>query len=100
MPQEVETQPQRRFEEIKRDLIARGEDPEVAERLAFSLAGAQRGARAPVTDIAGRPAARKTTGGRTRDELYDEARSLGIAGRSKMTKAELERAVDRRRGRI
>jgi hypothetical protein len=34
--------------------------------------------------------------GRTRDQLYEEARRLGIAGRSKMTKAELQRAVDRR----
>jgi len=31
--------------------------------------------------------------GRTRDQLYDEARSLGIEGRSKMTKAQLQRAV-------
>lgn len=34
-------------------------------------------------------------GGRTRDQLYEEARRKGIAGRSTMTKAELERAVDR-----
>ncbi len=33
--------------------------------------------------------------GRTRDQLYNEARSLGIEGRSSMNKAELERAVDR-----
>jgi hypothetical protein len=32
---------------------------------------------------------------RTKDELYREARRLGIEGRSKMTKAELARAVDR-----
>jgi hypothetical protein len=34
-------------------------------------------------------------GGRTRDQLYNEARERGIRGRSKMTKAELERAVGR-----
>jgi hypothetical protein len=34
-------------------------------------------------------------GGRTRDQLYQEAKHNGIAGRSKMTKAQLERAVDR-----
>jgi len=33
--------------------------------------------------------------GRTRDQLYNEARKLGIEGRSKMSKAQLERAVDR-----
>jgi len=32
--------------------------------------------------------------GRTREQLYAEARKLGIAGRSKMNKAELQRAVD------
>jgi hypothetical protein len=32
-------------------------------------------------------------GGRTRDQLYDDARKLNIDGRSKMSKAELQRAV-------
>jgi hypothetical protein len=31
--------------------------------------------------------------GRTRDQLYSEARSLGIEGRSKMSKAQLQRAI-------
>jgi hypothetical protein len=31
--------------------------------------------------------------GRTRDQLYAEARSLGIEGRSSMNKAQLERAI-------
>ena len=35
--------------------------------------------------------------GRTRDQLYNEARKLGIDGRSRMNKAKLERAVDRRK---
>jgi hypothetical protein len=35
---------------------------------------------------------------RTRDELYDEAKRLGIQGRSKMNKRELARAVDRHAG--
>src|ERR671915_2143395 len=33
------------------------------------------------------------TKGRTRDQLYEEARDRGIEGRSKMNKAQLERAV-------
>jgi len=37
----------------------------------------------------GRPGPR----GRTRDQLYNEARQLGIEGRSKMSKAQLQRAV-------
>jgi hypothetical protein len=35
--------------------------------------------------------------GRTYAQLYNEARSLGIDGRSKMKKAELLRAVDRKK---
>ena len=41
----------------------------------------------------GRPGPR----GRTRDQLYNEARSLGVEGRSRMTKAQLQRAVDGRK---
>ncbi|HKN42418.1 MAG TPA: plasmid stabilization protein, partial [Propionibacteriaceae bacterium] len=37
----------------------------------------------------------KGPGGRTRDQLYNEARQKGIKGRSKMNKAQLERAVGR-----
>jgi len=37
--------------------------------------------------------------GRTRDQLYAEARQLNIDGRSKMNKAQLKRAVDRRKPR-
>lgn len=34
----------------------------------------------------------------TKEELYREARRLGVAGRSKMNKRELEKAIGRRRG--
>jgi hypothetical protein len=37
--------------------------------------------------------------GPTRDELYEQAKRLGIEGRSKMNKAQLERAVARQSGR-
>ena len=36
--------------------------------------------------------------GRTRDQLYSEARRLDIDGGSKMNKAQLERAVERKKG--
>src|SRR5881396_1075351 len=35
--------------------------------------------------------------GRTKEQLYNEAKRLNIAGRSKMNKAQLQRAVDRRK---
>lgn len=41
----------------------------------------------------GRPGPR----GRTREQLYEEARHLKISGRSRMNKAQLQRAVDSRK---
>jgi hypothetical protein len=35
--------------------------------------------------------------GRTKAQLYNEAKRMGIDGRSKMSKQQLERAVDRRK---
>src|SRR6201996_5394422 len=35
--------------------------------------------------------------GRTRDQLYQEARRMGIDGRSKMNKTQLQKAVDARK---
>jgi hypothetical protein len=35
--------------------------------------------------------------GRTKEQLYEEARRMGIEGRSKMNKQQLQRAVDRRK---
>jgi hypothetical protein len=35
--------------------------------------------------------------GRTNEQLFAEARKLNVAGRSKMNKAQLQRAVDRRK---
>jgi hypothetical protein len=32
--------------------------------------------------------------GRTREQLYNEAKQLGVEGRSRMTKSQLQRAVD------
>jgi hypothetical protein len=35
--------------------------------------------------------------GRTKEQLYNEAKRMGIEGRSKMTKEQLQRAVDRKK---
>ena len=35
--------------------------------------------------------------GRTREQLYSEAKKLGVEGRSKMNKAQLQRAVDNKK---
>jgi hypothetical protein len=35
--------------------------------------------------------------GRTREQLYQEARTLGVEGRSRMSKVQLQRAVDNKK---
>lgn len=37
--------------------------------------------------------------GRTRDQLYEEAKHLNVEGRSSMNKSQLQRAVDGKKGR-
>jgi hypothetical protein len=37
--------------------------------------------------------------GRTKEQLYNEAKKMGIEGRSKMNKGQLQRAVDRKKSR-
>jgi hypothetical protein len=39
----------------------------------------------------------KRSKGRTKEQLYNEAKRMNIRGRSKMNKAELQRAIDRRK---
>jgi hypothetical protein len=41
--------------------------------------------------------ANRSSSGRTKEQLYDEAKRMNIRGRSRMNKQQLQRAVDRRR---
>lgn len=110
----VESAPELEGDEISQDL-----ERQLAEhyQLAYSesrsptgLAHGRREATAPRQSSRGRSrskaSTRQTRGsstrrpdGPTRDELYEEAKRLGIEGRSKMNKAELQRAVERQKGR-
>jgi len=46
----------------------------------------------------GHRAHRSSPRGRTKDQLYEEAKRRGVKGRSKMNKAQLARAISRKRG--
>ena len=98
---------ERQYEHIKEGLEDRGESEDTAEEIAARTVNKER-ARAgeakessstSTEDISsgrrGGLRSRRGPGGRTRDQLYNEAREKGIEGRSKMTKAQLERAVGR-----
>lgn len=98
---------ERQYEHIKEGLVDRGEDEDTAEEIAARTVNKERArsgesrqaSRSSVDDISsgrrGGLRSHRGAGGRTRDQLYNEARKKGIKGRSKMNKAELERAVGR-----
>ena len=100
----------RQYEHIKGSLLERGSSEGEAEEIAArtvnkerARAGESREASAlSKKDLSsGRRAGIRShrTGprGRTRDQLYEEAKARNIRGRSRMTKAELERALGGRR---
>src|SRR4026209_2916019 len=98
---------ERQYEHIKEGLRERGESEDTAEEIAARTVNKERAragearerSRTLTDDIAsgrgGGLRSHRGPGGRTRDQLYNEAREKGIKGRSKMNKAQLKRAVDR-----
>jgi hypothetical protein len=98
---------ERQYEHIKEGLLEQGRPAALAEEIAARTVNKERAragearevSRTSIEDIssARRGGLRSHRGaqGRTRAQLYNEARQRGVAGRSRMTKAELERAVDR-----
>jgi hypothetical protein len=96
----------RQYEHIKDSLVDRGSSEDRAEEIAARTVNKERArsgearesSKLSKTDISsgrrgGLRSHRKGPRGRTRDQLYEKARDRNIAGRSKMTKAELERAL-------
>jgi hypothetical protein len=102
---------ERQYEHIKEGLLEQGRGKDKAEEIAARTVNkararsgeAKEASRTSIEDISssrrGGLRSHAGPGGRTFDQLYEEARDLGIKGRSKMNKAELKRAVNRRTGR-
>jgi hypothetical protein len=98
---------ERQYEHIRDGLEEGGRSEDVAEEIAARTVNKERArageakepSRLSKQDVSssrrGGLRSHKGPGGRTRDQLYEEARHKGIKGRSKMTKAQLQRAVDR-----
>src|SRR5215468_10987774 len=98
---------ERQYEHIKEGLLDRGRSEDTAEEIAARTVNKER-ARAGEAKTASRTSTNDLSsgrrgglrslrgpGGRTKAQLYNEAKSKNVRGRSKMTKAELERAVGR-----
>jgi hypothetical protein len=102
------TKDARKYEAIKESVKGQGKSESTAEEIAARTVNKDR-ARAGKTQTASKSSTRDPksssqrggersgTGkqkGRTKEQLYNEAKDRGIEGRSSMNKAQLQRAVD------
>ena len=98
---------ERQYEDIKQSLRARGRPEGLAEEIAARTVNKERAragesrqaSRTSTHDISssrrGGQRSHSGSGGRTKEQLYQEARRRNVKGRSSMSKAQLERAVGR-----
>ena len=98
---------ERQYEHIKDGLRERGETEDVAEEIAARTVNKERAragearqaSRTSTDDISsgrrGGLRSHRGPGGRTRAQLYEEARHRGIRGRSTMNKSQLQAALRR-----
>ncbi len=99
---------ERQFEHIKEGLEEGGRSEDLAEEIAARTVNKERAragesktkSRSSVKDISsgrrGGLRSHEGPGGRTKAQLYNEAKESGIEGRSTMDKAQLERALGRK----
>src|SRR5882762_1416995 len=111
MPQQAWSKKrERQYEHIKEGLEDKGTSDKKAEEIAARTVNKERArkgeaktsSRLSRTDISsgrrgGLRSGTKRPKGRTKEQLYNEAKRMGIEGRSRMTKQQLQRAVDRRK---
>jgi hypothetical protein len=100
----------RQYEHIKKSLRSRGTSEDTAEEIAARTVNKERARHGEASESSrlsredvssgrrgGIRSHRRSPRGRTKEQLYEEARDRNIRGRSKMTKAELERALGSRK---
>ena len=97
----------RQYEHVKQSELEQGRSEDRAEEIAARTVNKERArsgearsrSRTSTRDISsgrrgGIRSGRKGPRGRTRDQLYNEARQLNVRGRSRMSKSQLQRVVD------
>ena len=107
MPKAWSKKRERQYEHIKQGLEERGDSERLAEEIAARTVNKERArsgeSRSASSELhrrdisSGRRGGLRSSsgpGGRTRDQLYAEARRRGISGRSTMNKRQLQEAVD------
>ena len=109
MPQQAWSEKrERQYQHIKEGLREQGRSEDTAEEIAARTVNKERArsgeagtaSRTSVEDISsgrrGGLRSHRGPGGRTYRQLYEEAKDRGIDGRSRMSKQQLERALERR----
>ena len=111
MPQKAwSAKRERQYEHIKESVEDRGGSEKKAKEIAARTVNKERArkgeaktsSRLSREDMSsgrrgGQRSGTSRTKGRTKEQLYNEARRMNIEGRSSMNKAQLQRAVDRRK---
>jgi hypothetical protein len=100
----------RQYEHVKKSVKDQGKSESKAEEIAARTVNKERAragesrqrSRTSTQDISsGRRGGQRSGSsgprGRTRDQLYNEAKRLGVDGRSKMSKKQLQAAVDNKK---
>lgn len=107
MPRSWSRKRERQYEHIKEGLLDRGRNEDVAEEIAARTVNKERARAGEAKESSelsrsdlssGRRGGLRShsgPGGRTYDQLYNEAKRKNIPGRSRMNKRELEKAVGR-----
>jgi hypothetical protein len=107
MPAGSNAKRERQYEHIKEGLVDRGRPEKTAEEIAARTVNKERAQHGEARQSSrlsreDMPSSRRGglrshsgPGGRTKAQLYNEAKSMNLEGRSKMTKAQLQNAVDR-----
>ena len=98
MPKSWGAKRERQYEHIKESEKQEGRSTKRAKEIAARTVNKQRAASGETRSSSSRGGGSSSrSGGRTKEQLYNEAKRLGIEGRSSMNKEQLQRAVSRRK---
>lgn len=95
MPRAWSRKDERQYEHVRDSSLERGVRPKRAREIAARTVNKQRRqeGRTPNATTQGTGNPNRGLAERTKQELYNRARELGVEGRSRMSKAELARAI-------
>ena len=94
MPQSWSNKRERQYEHIKDSEKKQGRSTKRAKEIAARTVNKQRAEKGETKGSSSRSSS--GNGGKTKEQLYNQAKRLGIEGRSKMSKQQLQLAVSRR----